>query len=151
MRAATAQNIKNMNMGLVLRHTAIYPLHPGIKFSPWKCVNSANTSLQNLYYEIFCYFRNGQNFHIFTHFYHFAILAKCSSGYRLKLLEIFLTNFKRYTGTFWKIRKALFPLKEQYCIYYIILYTLLEQKVAGTKSRDVAQCFEKFSEVSRGN
>ena len=35
--------------------------------------------------------------------------------------------------------------------------TLLEQKVAGTKSREVAQCFEKFSELkvagtkSRGN
>ena len=98
-RAATAQNINNMKMGPILRHTTLFPPHPGIEFSPWKRVNSANTSLQNLYYEISCYIRNGQNFHIstHTHFYHFAILAQCSSGYRLQLLSSLLTIFNQYT------------------------------------------------------
>ena len=31
--------------------------------------------------------------------------------------------------------------------HYTGMNTLLEQKVAGTKSREVAQCFEKFSEL----
>ena len=115
MRAATAQNINNMKMGPILRHTTLFPPHPGIEFSPWKRVNSANMSLQNLYYEISCYFRNGQNFHISTYFYHFVPLAKFTLGYRLQLMITFLTIFKRYIGIFWKIRKALsnpnLPLK----------------------------------------
>ena len=100
VRAATAQNINNTNMGPILRLTTLYPPHPGIEFSLWKCVNSANTSLQNLYYEISCYFRNGQNFHIFAHFYHFAILAKYTSGYRLQGLITFLTIFKQNKPSF---------------------------------------------------
>ena len=115
MRAATAQNINNMKMGPILRHTTLFPPHPGIEFSPWKRVNSANMSLQNLYYEISCYFRNGQNFHISTYLYHFVPLAKFTLGYRLQLMITFLTIFKRYIGIFWKIRKALsnpnLPLK----------------------------------------
>ena len=107
MRAATAQNINNMKMGPILRHTTLFPPHPGIEFSPWKRVNSANMSLQNLYYEISCYFRNGQNFHISTYLYHFVPLAKFTLGYRLQLMITFLTIFKRYAGIFWKIRKAL--------------------------------------------
>ena len=104
VRAATALNINNMNMGPILRHAALYPLHPGIKFSPWKCVNFANTSLPTLYYEISGCFRIGQNFHIFAHFHHFATVVKCISGYRLQLLITSLTIFWRYTGAFWKIR-----------------------------------------------
>ena len=115
VRAATAWNINNMNMGPILRHAALYPLHPGIKFSPWKCVNFANTSLPTLYYEISGCFRIGQNFHISAHFHHFATLVKCISGYRLQLLITSLTIFWRYTGAFWKIRKVLrnpnYPLK----------------------------------------
>ena len=115
MRAATAQNINNMNMGPILRHTTLFPPHPGIECSPWKRVNSANISLQNLYYEISCYFRNGQNFHISTYSYHSVPLPKFTLGYRLQLLITFLTIFKRYIGIFWKIRKALsnpnLPLK----------------------------------------
>ena len=118
MRAATAQNINNMKMGPILRHTTLFPPHPGIEFSPWKRVNSANMSLQNLYYEISCYFRNGQNFHISTYLYHFVPLAKFTLGYRLQLLITFLTIFKRYIGIFWKIRKALsnpnLPLKSSF-------------------------------------
>ena len=91
--AATALNINNMNMGPILRHAALYPLHPGIKFSPWKCVNFANTSLPTLYYEISGCFRIGQNFHIFAHFHHFATVVKCISGYRLQLLITSLTIF----------------------------------------------------------
>ena len=116
MRAATAQNINNMNMGPILRHTTLFPPHPGIECSPWKRVNSANISLQNLYYEISCYFRNGQNFHISTYSYHSVPLPKFTLGYRLQLLITFLTIFKRYIGIFWKIRKALsnpnLPLKQ---------------------------------------
>ena len=65
----------------ILRHTAVYPLHLCLKFWPYKCVNSANTSLQWLYYKISCSFRLVQNFHIFTRFYHFATLVKFSSGF----------------------------------------------------------------------
>ena len=107
VRAATAWNINNMNMGPILRHAALYPLHPGIKFSPWKCVNFANTSLPTLYYEISDCFRIGQNFHISAHFHHFATLVKCISGYRLQLLISSQTIFWRYTGAIWKIRKVL--------------------------------------------
>ena len=120
VRAATAWNINNMNMGPILRHAALYPLHPGIKFSPWKCVNFANTSLPTLYYEISGCFRIGQNFHISAHFHHFATLVKCISGYRLQLLISSLTIFWRYTGAIWKIRKVLqnpnYPLKNTWRI-----------------------------------
>ena len=111
MQAATAQNINNMNIGHILRHTTLYPPRPGVEFSLWKCVNSANTSLQNLYYKTSCYFRNGQNFHIFAHFYHFAILAKYTSGYRLQLQITFLTIFKQNISTVSKIQKALWNAK----------------------------------------
>ena len=100
----------------ILRHTTLFPPHPGIEFSPWKRVNSANMSLQNLYYEISCYFRNGQNFHISTYSYHSVPLPKFTLGYRLQLLITFLTIFKRYIGIFWKIRKALSNPKLLDCI-----------------------------------
>ena len=50
--------------------------------------------------EISCYFRNGIDFPIFTQFYHFAPLVKCTSGYRLYVYLTFLTIFKRYIGPF---------------------------------------------------
>ena len=119
MLFATAQNIKNMNMGPILRHTTLYPPHPDIEFSPWKCVNSANTSLQNLYYKISCYFRIGQNFHISTHFYNFTRSAKCTSGYRLQLLINFLISFQTIYSTFlkWRIVRKVIKSCRRYLKY----------------------------------
>ena len=65
-------------------------------------VNSANTSLQSLNYEISC-FRIALSFHIFIHFYHHVSLVKCISGCRLQRLIAILSFFWRYIGTFWKI------------------------------------------------
>ena len=106
-KSDNAKNFINMIILAILRHTAVYPLHPGIKFWPYKCVNSANPSLHWLYYKISCSFRLVQNFHISTHFSHFATLVKCKSGYRPEHLITFLTTFCRCIGKFWEISKAL--------------------------------------------
>ena len=80
-KSDNAKNFINMIILAILHQTAVYPLNPGIKFWPCKCVTSANTSLQWLYYEISCSLRIVQKFHISTHFYHFATLVKFNAGF----------------------------------------------------------------------
>lgn len=76
MRAATPEN----NSRSILRYTKLYPPHHD----------------RDLYYEISCCFRNGQNLHIFTYFFkHRAMLQKCTSSYILQPLTTFLTISKQ--------------------------------------------------------
>ena len=63
MRAATAQNINKMNVGPILFHITLYPLQPGIKFSPWK---RDNILLQN--FLLFLELSKFPHFHTFLPF-----------------------------------------------------------------------------------
>ena len=63
MRAAIAQNVNNIEMAPILRHTAPYHL-----VTAWKCGKSARTSLQNLYYEIISRMVKFPNFFTFLPF-----------------------------------------------------------------------------------